>query len=116
MQNVLMGSLGIPDAVLARARRVTHDISRRAADLGGSVSVDADEILTGRAGLLGLAPAGLISAGGSTRLLATRDGWCALTLSRVDDVEAVPALLEVTGQPADPWARAGRRGRRPRCR
>ena len=104
MQNVLMGSLGIPDAVLARARRVTHDISRRAADLGGGVSADADEILTGRAGLLGLAPAGLISAGGSTRLLATRDGWCALTLSRVDDIEAVPALLEMTGQPADPWA------------
>ena len=104
MQNVLMGSLGIPDAVLARARRVTHDISRKAVDLGGSVSADADEILTGRAGLLGLAPAGLISAGGATRLLATRDGWCALTLSRVDDVEAVPALLEVTGQPADPWA------------
>ena len=116
MQNVLMGSLGIPDAVLARARRVTHDISRSAADLGGSLSVDADEILTGRAGLLGIAPAGQISAGGSTRLLATRDGWCALTLSRVVDVEAVPALLEVTGQPADPWARAGRRGRRPRCR
>ena len=104
MQNVLMGSLGIPDAVLARARRVTHDISRRAADLGGGVSADADEILTGRAALLGLAPAGLISAGGSTRLLATRDGWCALTLSRVDDIEAVPALLEMTGQPADPWA------------
>ncbi len=104
MQNVLMGSLGIPDAVLARARRVTHDISRRAADLGGGVSADADEILTGRAALLGLAPAGLISAGGSTRLLATRDGWCALTLSRVDDIETVPALLEMTGQPADPWA------------
>jgi CoA-transferase family III len=103
MQNVLMGSLGIPDAVLTRARREIHDISRSASDLGGSLSVDADEILAGRAGLLGIAPAGLISAGGATRLLATRDGWCALTLSRVDDVEAVPALLEVTGQPADPW-------------
>ena len=83
---------------------MTHDVSRRAAHLGGLVSADADEILTGRARLLGLAPAGLISAGGSTRLLATRDGWCALTLSRVDDIEAVPALLEMTGQPADPWA------------
>jgi hypothetical protein len=104
MQNVLMGSLGIPDSVLARARRVAHDISRRAAHLGGAVSVDADEILTGRAALLRLAPAGRISAGGSTRLLSSRDGWCALTLSRVDDVETVPALLELTEQPADPWA------------
>jgi hypothetical protein len=103
MQNVLVGSLGIPDAVLSRARRITRAISGSAGALGGSVSADADEILTGRAGLLGLAPAGLISAGGSTRLLATRDGWCALTLSRVDDVETVPALLELTVQPADPW-------------
>jgi hypothetical protein len=104
MQNVLMGSLGIPDSVLARARRVTRDISRGATDLGGSVSADAAEILTGRAGLLGIGPAGLISAGGSTRLLACRDGWCALTLSRVDDIETVPALLELTDKPADPWA------------
>jgi hypothetical protein len=103
MQNVLMGSLGIPDAVLALARRVTHDIGRSAACLGGCVAVDADEILTGRAGLLGIAPAGRVSAGGSTRLLAASDGWCALTLSRDEDVETLPAFLERSDQPADPW-------------
>ncbi len=103
MHNVLMGSLGIPDAVFARARQVAREISRKAADLGGSVSVDADEILTGRARMLGLAPAGLVSAGGSTKMLATRDGWCALTLSRVDDIEAVPALLERNEPVDDPW-------------
>ena len=104
MQNGPVGALGIPVAVLDRARRVAHDVTRKAADLGGSVRADADEILTGRAGLLGIEPAGLISAGGATRLLATRDGWCALTLSRADDIETVPALLELTEQPADPWA------------
>jgi hypothetical protein len=104
MQNGVVGSLGIPDAVFARARRVADAIGRSAADLGGAVSADADEILTGRAGLLGLAPAGRISAGGSTRLLSTRDGWCALTLSRADDLETVPALLELVDQPTDPWA------------
>jgi CoA transferase family III len=104
MQNVLVGSLGIPDAVLARARRVADDINRSAQALGGWVAADADEIVTGRAGLLGIAPAGRVSAGGSTRLLAARDGWCALTLSRDDDVETVPALLELSDQPADPWA------------
>ena len=104
MQNGVVGSLGIPDAVFARARRVADGIGRSAANLGGAVGVDADEILTGRAGLLGLAPAGRISAGGSTRLLSTRDGWCALTLSRADDTETVPALLELVDQPADPWA------------
>ncbi len=104
MHNVSVGSLGIPEAVLARARQVSHDIGRSAAELGGLLSADADLILTGRAGLLGLAPAGLVSAGGSTRLLASRDGWCAVTLSRIDDIETVPALLELTEQPADPWA------------
>jgi hypothetical protein len=104
MQNVPVSSLGIPDAVLARARRAACDIRRSAADLGGAVSVDADEILTGRARLLGLAPAGRISAGGSTHLLSMRDGWCALTLSRIDDVETVPALLELAEEPTDPWA------------
>ena len=103
MQNGPVGALGIPVAVLDRARRVALDVTRKAADLGGRVRADADEILTGRAGLLGIEPAGLISAGGATRLLATRDGWCALTLSRVDDIETVPALLELTEQPADPW-------------
>ena len=104
VQNVLVGSLGVPDAVLARARRVAHDINRTAKALDGSVGADADEIVTGRAGLLGIAPTGRVSAGGSTRLLAARDGWCALTLSRDDDVETVPALLELSEQPADPWA------------
>ncbi len=103
MQNVPVGSLGIPDAVLARAQRAARDISRSAADLGGDVSIDADEILIGRAAMLGLRPAGRISAGGATRLLATRDGWCALTLSRDDDVQSVPALLETNDEPADPW-------------
>ena len=104
MQNVSVGSLGIPDAVLARAQRVAGDISRSAAALGGDVTIDADEVLVGRAALLGLRPAGRISAGGATRLLATSDGWCALTLSRDDDVKSVPALLETNDEPADPWA------------
>jgi hypothetical protein len=103
MQNGLMGSLAIPNSVLVRARQVADDIGRAADGLGGNVLVDADEILTGRAAMLGLKPAGPISAGGSTRLLATRDGWCALTLSRVEDVEAIPALLESPGPLADPW-------------
>jgi hypothetical protein len=103
MQNGSVGSLGIPGAVLDRARRVADDVAGKAADLGGTVSVDADEIITGRARLRGIEPAGRISAGGTTRLLATRDGWCALTLSRADDIETIPALIELAELPADPW-------------
>ncbi len=84
--------------VLARARQV-------ATEVGGhlGIAVDAAALLTGRAALLGLTRGGRSSAGGATRLLATRDGWCALTLSRPDDVAAVPALLQVDDVAADPW-------------
>ncbi len=114
MQNVVVSSLGIPHVVLAGARRTARDVSDGAADLDGAVDVDADELLTGRAALLGIAPAGRISAGGATHLLATSDGWCALTLSREDDVEAVPALLKTDTMPADPWAAVAAAAARPR--
>ena len=91
-------SLGIPVAVLSRARRAA-DAFRQ---LTG-VAVDAAELLTGRAALLGLSPQGRISAGGATRLMPSSDGWCALTLSRLDDIDAVPALLEVDAVGDDPW-------------
>jgi hypothetical protein len=74
--------------VLARAEQIT---------------ADAATLLTGRAALLGLTRGGRVSAGGGTRLLAARDGWCAFTLSRPDDVAAVPALLQADEVPADPW-------------
>ena len=91
-------SLVIPVAVLARARRAA-DAFRQ---LTG-VDVDAAELLAGRAGLLGLSPQGLISAGGATRLTRSGDGWCALTLSRQDDIDAVPALIESDAVGDDPW-------------
>jgi hypothetical protein len=80
--------------VLDRAERV-------AAAAGARTS--AATLLTGRAGLLGLTRGGRVSTGGATRLLAARDGWCAVTLSRPDDVAAVPALLLVEKVPVDPW-------------
>jgi CoA-transferase family III len=95
--------LGIPAEVLARAHQVAVQIGRGAAELGGRICIDADEVLTGRAALLGLHAGGRISAGGATRLLASADGWCAVTLSRDEDVDTVPALLELPAAPQDPW-------------
>ena len=93
---------GPPDfsraAVLTRAQAVA-DRLRAATD----VPVDVDAMLAGRAALLGLTRGGRVSAGRASRLLATADGWCAITLSRADDVDAVPALLETETLPADPW-------------
>ena len=90
--------LVIPAAVLAEARRVADAFCQRT-----GVAVDAAELLCGRAGLLGLSPQGRISAGGATRLMRSDDGWCALTLSRQDDLDAIPALLESDAVGDDPW-------------
>jgi crotonobetainyl-CoA:carnitine CoA-transferase CaiB-like acyl-CoA transferase len=83
---------GSPDfsraSVLSRAEQIA----------GGAAT-----LLAGRAGLLGLNRGGRVSAGGATRLLQTRDGWCAITLSRPDDIAAVPALLQADNLPDDPW-------------
>jgi CoA-transferase family III len=100
---------GLPDGppdfsraqVLARAEEVATAVRR----LTG-IPIDPAGLLAGRAGLLGLTRRGRVSAGGATRLLPARDGWCAITLSRPDDVAAVPALLETdaTGEATpDPW-------------
>ncbi|WP_297732196.1 CoA transferase [Mycobacterium sp.] len=97
---------GLPDGppdfsranVLARAEHVAATVGHRM-----HIVIDAAGLLTGRAGLLGLTRRGRVSAGGATRLLAARDGWCAITLSRPDDVAAVPALLQTDEMPAYPW-------------
>ncbi|GFG83592.1 CoA transferase [Mycolicibacter algericus] len=76
------------------------------------VDADAATLLAGRAGLLGFSRAGRVSAGGASRLLAAADGWWAITLSRADDVDAVPALIEADCP--EPWtAVAGWASQRP---
>ena len=93
-----MTSLAVPVGVVSRARRVANGFHA----LTGT-EVDADVIIAGRAGLLGHTPHDHISAGGATHLMPSRDGWCALTLSRPDDVDAVPALIEADDVAHDPW-------------
>lgn len=88
--------MAIPTAVLARAQRAADAFQQ----LTG-VEVDPAELLAGRAALLGLPPPARVSAGGATRLMRGRDGWCALTLSRQEDVDAVPALTESDAD--EPW-------------
>ncbi len=82
---------------------ISGGVLRRAAEIARPFGADGAELLTGRAALLGLRPAGQLSAGGATRLLRAADGWCALTLSRTDDVAAVPALVEAD-EVGDVWS------------
>jgi crotonobetainyl-CoA:carnitine CoA-transferase CaiB-like acyl-CoA transferase len=93
-----MGALGVADEVFRRAGAMADVVS---AAIGAAV--DAAELLTGRAALSGRSPQGRVSAGGATHLMRARDGWCALTLSRADDIAALPAMLEADALPDDPW-------------
>lgn len=89
-----MTPVRIPAAVLEHAQGVAAHTE---------IDIAADELLGGRAALLGFQAGGRVSAGGATRLLAGPDGWCALTLSRPDDVDAVAALIESEEVPRDHW-------------
>jgi hypothetical protein len=61
--------------------------------LGDELAVDGPALLRERRELLGLAPAGVVSAGGSCRLVRAADAWFALNLARADDRDAVPAWM-----------------------
>ncbi len=91
-------AVGVPDAVAVRAQAVADGFTA-----GTGVPVDAATLLTGRSALQGLSPRGRISAGGATRLVRAADTWCAVTLSRPDDIAAVPALIEADAVGDDPW-------------
>jgi hypothetical protein len=81
------GLLGLVVRQLAEATRAT----------GLEVRADPAELLAGRAALAGFTRRGRVSAGGSARLMRAADGWCAVNLSRAEDVAAVPAVLGMLG-------------------
>jgi len=86
---------------LERAQRALDAAASR---LGDELGVDGPALLRERARILGLAPDGKVSAGGSCRLLRARDGrWVALNLSRRSDVELLAAWMghEWDGAPWD---------------
>lgn len=56
-------------------------------------------LLSERAALAGLGRQGAISPGGGCRLLATAEGWLALSLSREEDWQLLPAWLETDVAP-----------------
>ena len=95
------------------------DTARRIADasahLGRRIQPEPGRLLTGRAALLGLTRRGAVSPGGASRLLSTADGWVALTLSRPDDLDVVPAIIGADDG-GDPWSALTRAARSLGCR
>jgi CoA-transferase family III len=104
-----------PGAAFGLLGQVTDELAAVTGTVGLSVRADSAELIAGRAALAGLTRQGQVSAGGSSRLLRCADGWCAVTLSRADDVAAIPALLGLLGldaaelaPAADAWSALAR--------
>jgi hypothetical protein len=82
-----------PEGLPERLDALVAEIGQRSARWGRQVRVSWGPTLAGRAQILGLGRRGRISPNGSCRLLQATDGWVALNLPRIDDVDLVPALI-----------------------
>src|SRR5581483_11351534 len=77
-------------------------LDETASRLGAALGVDGPALLRERMEILGIAPAGTMSAGGTCRLLRARVGWIAVNLARRSDVELLAAWFERDWDGA-PW-------------
>ncbi len=93
--------LGGPRALVEGVRSWADQLTVRSAKLGAAVVVDPLALLAERATLSGLVRGGDVSCGGGSRLLATTDGWVAVSLARQDDWELVAAWLGRPGPLAE---------------
>jgi CoA-transferase family III len=93
--------LGPPADLVDGLVAIGRILSDTTAGAGRRLEVDPLGLLTERAALTGLARAGRTSCGGGTRLLATHDGWLAVSLARPSDVELVPAWLGLDPVPVE---------------
>jgi hypothetical protein len=87
-----MALTGLPDQPLGPPDGLVEGIDRLARRFRG---LDALALLGERAALMGLWRRGATSCGGSCRLLPVPDGFMAVSLPRAEDMEAVPAWLEL---------------------
>jgi hypothetical protein len=76
-----------------------HALDGAAARLGSRLGVDGATLLYERAAVLGIAPQGTVSAGGTCRLLRARDRWLALNLARLDDLGLIGAWMSREWEP-----------------
>lgn len=94
-------------ATAARGAALAVELVTSALAAGGAgaapVRVDGATLLGERAAIAGLSRNGATSAGGSCRLVVTASTTLAVNLARPEDVELVPAWLEVPPSGADPW-------------
>lgn len=95
--------LGPPAPLVPQLDAAAAVLRYRSSALGVPVDIDPLGLLVERAAIAGLGRRGRTSCGGASRLLASADGWVAVSLARPDDVDLVPAWAGLAGPPADPW-------------
>ena len=93
----VMALTGSPDDPLGPPAGLVEGVERLGGRFGG---LDALAVLGERAALMGLWRRGSTSCGGSCRLLPCADGFVAVSLPRAEDMELVPAWLELDTAPA----------------
>jgi hypothetical protein len=92
-----MALTGTPEQPLGPPAGLVEGIDRVAAR--SFPGLDALALLGERAALMGLWRRGTTSCGGSCRLLPSRNGFMAVSLPRAEDMETVPAWLELDDVP-----------------
>jgi hypothetical protein len=91
-----MALTGLPDDPMGPPAGLVEGIDRIADSFPG---LDALALLGERAALMGLWRRGTTSCGGSCHLLPSGDGFMAVSLPRAEDMETVPAWLELDDVP-----------------
>ncbi len=91
---------GPPLASTARVAPAADALAAHIAELTGRLGrefrVDGAALLGERAAIAGLVRQGSLSCGGATRLLRASDGWLAVSMARVGDLELLDAWLGET--------------------
>lgn len=96
--------VAVPDRAVCSIAGLGRFLDERGAGLSRMLSAAGVGVIGERAAALGLPPSGVVSCGGSSRLLRSRDGWVAVTLARPDDIELIPAWLDAEPRGAgNPW-------------
>lgn len=71
----------------------SEEVVERIRAIGAPLGVDAIALLLERADIWSYTRNGRVSCGGATRLMKASDGWIALSLTRRDDEDLVPAWV-----------------------
>lgn len=86
---------GTPATLVHEVAGLARFLDARGAGLADLVPAEGVGLLAERSAMLRFGPAGTASSGGGSRLVRAADGWIAVTLARDDDLDLVPAWLEV---------------------